>query len=280
MKNAIEIKDLRKHYWLFDKDYKIIPWLFTKKGFTSIKRAIDGIDLTVGHGEVVGVIGKNGAGKSTLMKLVAGITFPTDGLINVYGKVGSLINLSAGFNLEYTGRENIYYKGMLMGLTQKGIDDIIDDVIDYAEIGEYFDLPLRMYSAGMGARLGFSLAVFSDPDILIVDEVLAVGDKAFKQKSYTKTREMFKSGKSVLFSSHEDAHIREFCNRVVYIDDGKILYDGDVETGLKMYNEDIVKHKKERDIEKAEAKKKSSEAKSKSSEAKKRSSKSKKKSEA
>jgi len=132
----------------------------------------------------------------------------------------------------------------------------------------------------MGARLGFSLAVFSDPDILIVDEVLAVGDKAFKQKSYTKTREMFKSGKSVLFSSHEDAHIREFCNRVVYIDDGKILYDGDVETGLKMYNEDIVKHKKERDIEKAEAKKKSSEAKSKSSEAKKRSSKSKKKSEA
>jgi teichoic acid transport system ATP-binding protein len=254
MDNAVEIKNLRKHYWLFNKDYKVIPWLFTKRGYTSIKVAVDVIDLTIGHGEVVGVIGKNGAGKSTLMKLVAGITLPTDGIINVYGKIGALINLSAGFNLEYTGRENIYYKGMLMGLTQKDIDDMIDDIIDFAEIGEYFDLPLRMYSTGMGARLGFSLAIFSNPDILIIDEVLAVGDNAFKKKSLKKTREMFKSGKSILFSSHQDEHIRKFCSRVIYIEDGKILYDGDVETGLKMYNEDIEKLKEKRDKERVKIK--------------------------
>lgn len=236
MEYSIEIRNLKKYYWLFDKDYKKIPWLLTNKGHCNIKKALDGVSLTVGKSEVVGIIGKNGAGKSTLMKLVAGITFPTDGEVNVNGIVGSLINLSAGFNKNYTGRENIYYKGTIMGMKKKNIDQIINNIIEFADIGDYFDLPLKTYSSGMAARLGFALAIFSDPDILIIDEVFAVGDKDFKQKSFKKTREMFKSGKSILFSSHSEGQIRKFCNRVVYIKDGRIVFDGDVEEGLKLYN--------------------------------------------
>ncbi|MBN1622865.1 MAG: ABC transporter ATP-binding protein [Clostridia bacterium] len=234
--NAIEIKNLKKYYWLFKKDYKIIPWLFTKKGYVSIKKALEDVTLTVGHGEVVGIIGKNGAGKSTLMKIVAGITFPTEGQVSVNGKVGSLINLSAGFFPDYTGRQNIYYKGKIMGMKEKQIDSIINDIIEFADIGQYFDLPLKTYSSGMAARLGFSLAVFSDPDILIVDEVFAVGDKDFQKKSFEKTSEMFKSGKSILFASHNDAQIKKFCNRVIVITEGRIIFDGDVNEGLELYN--------------------------------------------
>ena len=171
------------------------------------------------------------------MSLVAGITFPTEGEINVYGKIGSLINLAAGFNPQYTGRENIYYKGIIMGMDKSEVDDILDEVIDFADLGEYFDLPLKTYSSGMVARLGFALAVFSDPEILIIDEVFAVGDKDFREKSMKKTKEMFTSGKSILFSSHVDIQIKQFCNRVIYLEDGKIVFDGDVDEGLKMYNQ-------------------------------------------
>lgn len=234
--NIIEIKNLSKYYYLFDKDYKKLFWLFSKKGYYAIKKALDGINLTVEKGEVVGIIGKNGAGKSTLMSLVAGISFPTTGEVITTGKIRSLINLSAGFNAQYTGRENIYYKATIMGLEKWEVDEMINDIIDFAELDEYFDLPIKTYSSGMKARLGFALAIFSDPDILIVDEVFAVGDKDFKLKSAKKTKEMFKSGKSVLFSSHSESLIREFCSRVIYIKDGKVVYDGDVEEALCMYN--------------------------------------------
>ena len=152
-----------------------------------------------------------------------------------------LINLSAGFNPDYTGRKNIYYKGTIMGMGKSEIDSIIGDIEEFVELGEYFDRPVRMYSSGMSARLGFALAVYCNPDILIVDEVLAVGDKSFQNKSRAKIMELFKAGKAVLFSSHSDVLIRQFCNRIIYIRDGKIAYDGDVEEGLKLYNEDISK---------------------------------------
>ncbi|MCC8015399.1 MAG: ATP-binding cassette domain-containing protein, partial [Eubacterium sp.] len=211
-----------------------------------LKVALDDITLDVKKQEMVGVIGKNGAGKSTLMKLVAGITFPTYGSVETEGRIGSLINLSAGFNPDFTGRKNLYYKGMLMGMTNEDIDNILDDIIDFVDLGEYFDLPFRMYSSGMGARLGFALAVFSNPDILIVDEVFSVGDKNFQEKSKAKTMELFNAGKTVLFSSHSDDQIRSFCNRVIYIKDGKIAFNGDVETGLEMYSEDVAKQGKKK----------------------------------
>ena len=239
MKRCIEVNNLTKEFFIFDRDYKIIPWLFSGRGNSSTKTVLKELSFHIDEGETVGLIGINGAGKSTLMKIIAGITYATSGSVKVEGRVGSLINLSAGFNQDYTGRKNIYYKGALMGLDEAAVDAIIEDVAEFVELGEYFDRPLRMYSSGMSARLGFALAVFSNPDILIVDEVFAVGDKVFKEKSKAKTLELFNNGKSVLFSSHSDALIKEFCNRVLYIKDGKIAFDGDVEEGLKRYNEDI-----------------------------------------
>ena len=233
------MQNLTKQFYCFDKSYKVIPWLVTRKGYSSIKPALDNISMEIEEGEVVGIIGKNGAGKSTLMKILAGITFPTSGTVEVNGTVGSLINLNAGFNPDFTGRRNIYYKGMLLGMPREKLDAVMDDIIEFADIGEYFDMPLRTYSSGMTARLGYALAIFSDPDILITDEVFAVGDKVFREKSRAKTLELFRSGKSVIFSSHSDGLIKAFCNRVIYIKDHKIAYDGDVVEGLNLYNRDI-----------------------------------------
>ncbi|MBR3825824.1 MAG: ABC transporter ATP-binding protein [Lachnospiraceae bacterium] len=244
MEKIIEVKDLNKTYYLFDKEYKVIPWLLTGKGCKSQKEALKNISFQVAPGEIVGIIGVNGAGKSTLMKLIAGITYPTSGEVNVHGRIGSLINLSAGFHPDYSGRKNIYYKGTMMGLSQDQIDSIIEDVEAFVELGEYFDRPIRMYSAGMAARLGFALAVFMEPEILIVDEVLAVGDKKFQQKSKEKILEMFQNGKAVLFSSHSDQLIEEFCSRVLYLKDGCIVFDGEVKEGLRRYNEDLRLQKK------------------------------------
>ena len=244
MEKIIEVKDLNKTYYLFDKEYKVLPWLLTGKGCKSQKEALKNISFQVAPGEIVGIIGVNGAGKSTLMKLIAGITYPTSGEVNVHGRIGSLINLSAGFHPDYSGRKNIYYKGTMMGLSQEQIDNIIEDVEAFVELGEYFDRPIRMYSAGMAARLGFALAVFMEPEILIVDEVLAVGDKKFQQKSREKILEMFQNGKAVLFSSHSDQLIEEFCSRVLYLKDGCIVFDGEVKEGLRRYNEDLRLQKK------------------------------------
>ncbi len=239
MDKRIEVINLNKKYFLFEKEYKVLQWLLTKKGYQKEKHVLKNLSFSVESGERVGIIGANGAGKSTLMKLIAGITYPTSGEVRVKGKVGALINLTAGFNPDYTGRRNIYYKGTLMGMSRTEIDSIIGEIEEFVELGEYFDKPIRMYSSGMSARLGFALAVSIQPEILIIDEVLAVGDKAFKSKSRAKTEELFKQGKSVIFSSHSDELIRQFCNRVIYLKDGEIVYDGSVEEGLRLYNEDI-----------------------------------------
>lgn len=240
-KYAIKIEDLTKKYYFFEKDYKILEWLFTGKGSYKNKKAISNLTFQVNKGDVVGIIGKNGSGKSTLMQIVAGITHPTSGKIDINGSVGALINLSAGFNMDYTGRENIYYKGMLMGFKNSEIDEMIEPIKDFVELKEYFDLPLRMYSSGMSARLGLALAIYSNPDILIVDEVFAVGDKDFQNKSKQKMKELFRSGKSILFSSHSEKLIADFCHKVLYLKEGKSVYYGEVEKGLELYNEDIIK---------------------------------------
>lgn len=239
MDEMIVVEDVCKTYVLFEKDWKILQWVFTHKGYQSKREVLQHISFTVKNGEVVGLIGVNGAGKSTLMKMIAGITFPTTGHVQVNGKIGSLINLSAGFNPDYTGRRNIYYKGTIMGMSKSSIDNVIHDIEEFVDLGEYFDKPVRMYSSGMSARLGFALAVYCNPDILIVDEVLAVGDKSFQNKSRAKITELFNAGKAVIFSSHSDTLIQQFCNRVIYIRDGRIAYDGEVAGGLDLYNEDI-----------------------------------------
>ncbi len=236
MKPVVQCINLEKKYFLFEKDYKIIPWLFTKKGCSEEITTLTDINLTINEGDVIAFIGKNGAGKSTLMKIIAGITMNTDGELKVNGKVNSLINLGAGFNAKYTGRENIYYKGTLMGMSKDYLDSIIDEIIDFCDIGHYFDLPTYMYSSGMKARLGFALAIYSKHDILIVDEVFAVGDKAFREKSANKMKEILTSGKSIIFASHSDDQIKQFCNRAIFIDDHRIVLDGTVDEVLHAYN--------------------------------------------
>lgn len=244
MNDMITVNNISKTFVLFDKDWKILRWIFTHKGYQSKREVLKHISFTVKDGEVVGLIGLNGAGKSTLMKIIAGITFPTEGTVQVAGKIGSLINLSAGFNPDYTGRKNIYYKGTIMGMSKSEIDNIIEDIEEFVDLGEYFDRPVRMYSSGMSARLGFALAVYCNPDVLIIDEVLAVGDKAFQSKSRAKVMELFEAGKAVIFSSHSDTLIRQFCSRVIYIKNGEIAFDGDVEEGLSLYNDDVNRKKK------------------------------------
>ncbi len=236
MEYVVKCTNLEKKYFLFDKDYKIIPWLFTKKGCSEERIPLTEINLTINKGDVIGFVGKNGAGKSTLMKIIAGLTMHTSGELEVNGNVNSLINLGAGFNQKYTGRENIYYKGLLMGMTKDDIDEIIDEIIEFCNLGEYFDLPIYMYSSGMSARLGFALAIFAEHDILIVDEVFAVGDKAFREKSANKMKELFTSGKSIIFASHSDSQIRQFCNRAIFIDNNRIVLDGSVDEVLEAYN--------------------------------------------
>ncbi|MBE5883526.1 MAG: ABC transporter ATP-binding protein [Lachnospiraceae bacterium] len=243
MGTKIKVENLTKTFYLFDKDWKVLRWIFTGRGYKKTRETLKNLSFTVDDGEVVGLIGVNGAGKSTLMKIIAGITYPTSGKITVEGKVGALINLSAGFNPDYSGRKNIYYKGTIMGMSRTEIDEIIGDIEEFVDLGEYFDRPVRMYSSGMSARLGFALAVYCNPDIVIIDEVLAVGDKAFQEKSKTKVKELFRAGKAVIFSSHSDALIERFCSRVIYIKDGCIAFDGNVQEGLRLYNEDISKGK-------------------------------------
>ncbi len=237
MRKIVECKNVEKKYFLFEKDYKIIPWLFTKKGLYKEITPLKDINLTINEGDVIGFIGKNGAGKSTLMKIIAGITEQTGGSVEVNGVVNSLINLGAGFNQKLTGRQNIYYKGLLMGMNKEKIDSIIDEIIDFCELGDYFELPLYMYSSGMSARLGFSLAIFAEHDILIVDEVFSVGDKIFRDKSAKKMQELFKSGKSIIFASHDEPQIRRFCNRAIFLDESHIVVDGTVDEALEAYNE-------------------------------------------
>lgn len=235
---VIKTKNLKKIFRYFKKDFRIIIWLFTKKGYTKEFKVLNGIDLAIERSEIVGILGKNGAGKSTLLKIISGIYYPTSGSVEVNGTIASLIELGAGFNAELTGRENLYFKGTLLGLTDKYMEENIDKMIEFADIGDYIDMPLGTYSSGMQARLGFALAVNADPDILIIDEVFAVGDKNFQQKSRAKTEELLKSGKTVLFVSHSEALISEFCTRVVYLKDGKIFYDGPVDRGLAIYHAD------------------------------------------
>lgn len=238
MENAIVLKNIKKIFRYFKKDYMVFYWLFTKKGYEKEFRVLDGISFNIKKGEVVGILGRNGAGKSTILKIISGIYFPSSGTVEVDGTIASLLELGAGFKSTLTGRENIYLKGTLLGLSHDYIEAHIDDMIAFADIGDYIDMPLGTYSSGMAARLGFALAVNADPDILIIDEVFAVGDKNFQRKSRAKTEELLNSGKTVLFVSHSEQLISEFCNRVIYLKDGKVFYDGEVKKGLAIYHAD------------------------------------------
>ena len=200
--------------------------------------ALNGISFEVKKGERIGIIGRNGAGKSTLLKLLSRVTGPTGGTIQYNGKISSMLEVGTGFHGELTGRENIYMNGAILGMSKKEIDGKIDQIIEFAEMRQFIDTPVKRYSSGMYVKLAFAVAAHLDNDILIMDEVLAVGDMKFQQKCLGKMDDASKQeGKTVLFVSHNMNLIRQLCSRCIVLDKGKVIYDGDVEKAISYYVE-------------------------------------------
>ena len=198
--------------------------------------ALNGINLKIYPGEAVGIIGINGAGKSTMLKLISRITGPTEGEIIIRGKITSMLEVGTGFDPELTGRENIYMNGTVLGMKRAEIDAKMEDIINFSEVRDFIDTPVKRYSSGMFVKLAFSVAAHLDSDIMIMDEVLAVGDAAFQKKCLTKMSQEARSGKTVLYVSHNMSTIRQLCTRVVVLKEGKVIYDGDVEEGIRVYS--------------------------------------------
>ena len=198
--------------------------------------ALDNVNMAVDRGDAVGILGRNGAGKSTLLKLVSRITAPTGGEIRIKGRVASLLEIGTGFHPELTGRENIYLNGAIMGLRKAEISRKMDEIVEFSEIKEFVDTPVKRYSSGMYVKLAFAVAAHLDPDVLICDEVLAVGDVAFQQKCLSKMVDVARSGRAVIYVSHNMRTVSQLCNRAVFLEHGKLIYDGTVSKAMDMYS--------------------------------------------
>ncbi len=238
---AIEIKNLTKEYKMYPtKKDRLIEAIFPGVERHTTFRAMDNLNLEVKKGEILGILGKNGAGKSTLLKMVTGVVTPTSGEIKTNGKISSLLELGTAFNMELTGIENIYQHGQVMGLTNEQIEERKQEIIDFADIGEHLYQPVKTYSSGMFARLAFSCAINVDPEILIVDEVLSVGDMAFQLKCFKKFEQFKKAGKTILFVTHSITDVLKNCTRTIIISSGKKIFDGGVKEGVEKYKKIIV----------------------------------------
>ena len=203
-------------------------------------QALNDLSMNVPKGSIYGFVGKNGAGKSTILKMITGVTYPTSGDIIVNGRVSALLELTSGFDPEISGRGNIYLKGELLGLKNKEIKELEQTIIDFAELDEYIDQPVRTYSSGMKSRLGFAINVNINPEILIVDEALSVGDNAFKNKCVKKVREIIGNDDvTLLFVTHSVSVAKEFCDRGIVMKSGKLVYDSDIQSAIDVYEERI-----------------------------------------
>ena len=222
----IVLKNVSKTYTLYKSEGERFRALFKKPKKAITHKALDNISLEIRKGEAVGIMGDNGGGKSTLLKHITGVTFPDEGEIIVNGMVAALLELTAGFVLEMTGRENIRLKGYILGLKDEEIDEIEENVIEFAELGVYIDQPVRTYSSGMKMRLGFAINVNISPDIMVIDEALAVGDASFKAKCKAKIRQIIETGVTVLYVSHNATSVEEICERSIFLKKGKMIFDG------------------------------------------------------
>jgi len=235
---AISFKNVSKSYPLFyQKTLKeFFQALFTQKKTIEKFEALKNINLSIKKGETVGVIGKNGAGKSTFLKLIAGVSYPTSGKVNVYGRVVPLIELGAGFHPELSGKENIFLNGVILGMEEKYLVEKFSEIVSFSEIPmDFIFTPVKYYSSGMFMRLAFSVAVFSKPEILLVDEILAVGDIAFQKKCLDKMNEFKKQKVTIVFVSHSMEQVKNFCDKVIYLKEGRVEYEGEVEEGVRRY---------------------------------------------
>lgn len=205
-------------------------------------KALNGIDLTVYKGEALGIIGGNGAGKSTMLKLLSRVTAPTEGEIDIYGRIASMLEVGTGFNGEMTGRENVYMNGAILGMTKVEIDAKMEDIIEFSEVREFIDTPVKRYSSGMYVKLAFAVAAHLDSEIMIMDEVLAVGDMKFQQKCLGKMGDAAgKEGRTVLYVSHNMNTVRQLCTRCIVLSQGRIIFDGDVEDAISVYMQEEAK---------------------------------------
>lgn len=240
-KNPISINHVSKIYRIFDNPTDRF-WEAISGGKRSKGRdhyALDDINIEVSEGEILGIIGVNGSGKSTLLKIITGVLAPTSGSVEVNGKISALLELGAGFNPEYTGVENIYFNGMVMGFSKEEMDNKVQSIIEFADIGDFIHQPVRTYSSGMYVRLAYAVAVSIEPDILIVDEALAVGDAYFQMKSMSKMQELFRKGKTVLFVSHDTASIKNLCTTAIYLDKGRIIARGPAAEIVDLYERNV-----------------------------------------
>ena len=234
---VVKFTNVTKMYKLYKSDRARFKGLFNKNVPYKKNYAVNHLSFELYKGESLALLGRNGAGKSTILKMVTGVAFPTEGEVYVKGKVCALLELSAGFDIESTGRENIRFKCSLMGMNDEEIDAVEEDIVEFANVGDYIDQPLRSYSSGMKARLGFAMNVNARPDILIVDEALSVGDKAFQKKCKAKVAEiMADDNVTLLFVTHSLNTARDFCNRGIVLEKGKKLFEGDIEEAIEFYD--------------------------------------------
>ncbi len=237
---VIEFKNVSKIYKLYRSDKQRFKAIFFKKTPYKEKRAVDNVSFQIKRGESVALFGKNGAGKSTILKLITEVSFPTNGDIIVNGRVSALLELTSGFDPEFTGRENIYLKGQILGLETSEIQELEKTIIDFAQLEEYIDQPVRTYSSGMKARLGFSINVNIRPEILIVDEALSVGDEEFRRKCTKKINELLsKENVTLLYVTHATKTAKDFCKRGMLLKKGKLVFDGDIDEAIEEYNATI-----------------------------------------
>lgn len=234
---VIKFKNVTKIYKLFKNDKKRLLSIFLKNIEYKEKKAVDDVSFEIKKGESVAIFGKNGAGKSTILKIITGVTFPTKGEVSVNGRVSALLELTSGFDQEFTGRENIYLKGQILGIKDSEIKKLESEIVDFAELEEYIDQPVRTYSSGMKARLGFSINVNIKPEILIVDEALSVGDEAFRKKCIKKVNEIIqKEDVTLLFVTHSTNVAKDFCKRGMVMKKGKVVFDGEIKEAIKNYD--------------------------------------------
>ena len=235
--DAIEVKNLSKDFKVYyDKPNtlkeKIVFW---KNNKSELRHILKNINIDIKKGETVALIGTNGSGKSTLLKLMTKIIYPTKGKIITHGKLTSLLELGAGFHPDFTGRENIYFNASIFGLTAKEIDSRVEDIIKFSELGEFIDNPVRTYSSGMYMRLAFAVAINVDAEILLIDEILAVGDQHFQDKCFAKLEELKKSDKTIVIVSHSLSAVEKLCDRAIWIYNGEVKMDGNTKKVIKEY---------------------------------------------
>jgi homopolymeric O-antigen transport system ATP-binding protein len=238
---AIKLSNISKYYKLYDAPGDRLKETLhpLRKKYHKKFFALKNVDLEIKKGEIIGVMGKNGSGKSTLLKLITGVLCPSEGGVKVNGRISALLELGAGFNPLFTGLENIIFYGMVLGLSKEEIKQRLDEIIDFSGLDEFIYQPLKTYSSGMRSRLGFSVAAHIDADIVILDEVLSVGDAAFKKKCNKKIKELFRSGRTIILVTHSEGTIKKMCHRAILLREHKLAFSGNTNDVIREYHNPI-----------------------------------------